>query len=83
MVNWGTVESGTKPQNIEILETKVFVNTDIKEVERTDETTQTTYTIYEFNQVEYTKDEYIAALSNRTNDVEVGLVELFEQVIGG
>lgn len=59
MKNYGIV-TGAQPQPIEIKETKVFVATNIHEV--THEVEGEEVTEYEFNLVEYDKDEYLLNL---------------------
>lgn len=68
----------------------VYVNTDIKEVtvERGWGEWKTTYIEYEFNQTEYTKDEYISLLSerntileNQVTDTQLALCEVYEMML--
>lgn len=84
MVDYGVTQSTVKPQEIEILDTKVFVSSDIEEVSSDD------FAGYEYNLVEYSKDEYIKlqaeqnnSLSNQVTDTQLALIEVYEKMIGG
>ena len=57
MKEYKNIRSIIKPQPIVIDEYSVWVNTDIEEIEITDE--QGISIEYEFNQAQYTKDEFI------------------------
>ena len=80
------VHSGERPQEIRILSDKVLVTSDIREIAvpniggNGEETT-----MYEYQQTEYGKDEYIGTLQERltaaesqTTDIELALTELYE-----
>lgn len=77
-----TVQSGGMPLDTQILSDKVLINTDIKVInipniggngEETD--------MYEYTQIEYTKDEYIALLNEQVTDTELALTELYEGLV--
>lgn len=83
MIDYRTVRSTVKPDEVEIDEYSVWVNTEIKEnkVRSEDET----HTEYEFHQVRYTKDEYIKLIDERNStleshltDTQLALCELYE-----
>lgn len=57
MTELGKQKSTVKPQEVEILETKVFVASNIKAVSET--IGEVTFEGFEFDLVEYGKDEYI------------------------
>ena len=63
MIDYGTVRSTVKPNKVEIDEYSVWVNTNIKEIEVQSE--DESHTEYEFNQIRYTKDEYIKLIDER------------------
>lgn len=74
------------PVPIEVLETKVFVYSDIVESEI--ETEEGTLTDYCFTMTEYSKDEYITKLSNENNDLsfqltdaQLALCDLYEMIL--
>lgn len=62
------VQSTIKPKKIEIDEYSVWVNEDIKEITITDE--NSSHTEYEYNQTQYSKDEYILILSENNKNLE-------------
>ena len=87
MINHEKVQSTIKPNEIEIDEYSVWVNEDIIEITVTDENGE--HTEYEFNQTQYSKDEYIKlmseqnkALENELTDTQIALCDIFE-MIGG
>ena len=71
------VHSMTKPLNKVIDEYSVYINTDIKEVtvEHGVEPWKTTCTEYEFNQTQYTKDEYIKLIDDRNEELEAQVTD--------
>lgn len=60
MVDYGRIRSTVRPEEKVIDEYSVWINTDVQEVEVSHE--GDTHTEYEFHQVQYTKDEYIAKM---------------------
>ena len=80
------VRSSIKPKNIEILKNKVFVSSNITEVEKNFD--NETYTEYEYELIEYSKDEYIkllvqknAELENSLTETQLALCEIYEEVL--
>lgn len=85
MIDYGTVRSTIKPNKVEIDEYSVWVNSNIKEIEVQSE--NETHTEYEFNQVRYTKDEYIKMIDERNStlesqltDTQLALCEIYEGI---
>lgn len=85
MVDYEKVRSTIKPDKIEIDEYSVWVNSDIKEIEVQSENGSYTDTEYEYNQVRYTKDEYIKLIDERNTtlesqltDTQLALCEIYE-----
>lgn len=85
MKDYGIQRSTVQPQDVEIAETKVFVASDIKEVTVKDEMEEQEHIEYEFNLVEYDKDEYIKMISDKNNALEaevtnsqIALCEVYE-----
>lgn len=83
MIDYGTVRSTVKPDKVEIDEYSVWVNSNIKEIEVQSE--DESHTEYEFNQVRYTKDEYIKLINERNTtlesqltDTQLALCEIYE-----
>lgn len=86
MIDYGRISSTVRPEEKVIDEFSVWINTDIQEVEVTHE--DDTHTEYEFNQVQYTKDEYIkmideknAELESQITDTQMALVEVYEMML--
>lgn len=61
MKDYGRVRGSERPQEIDVKPEKVFVSSNIEEVEV--EYEGQTYTEYEYDFVEYDKDEYISDMS--------------------
>lgn len=83
MIDYGKVRSAVKPDEIEIDEYSVWVNTNIVKVDV--QTESEIHTEYEFNQVRYTKDEYIKLIDERNTtlesqltDTQLALCEIYE-----
>lgn len=88
MIDYGTVRSTVKPDKVEIDEYSVWVNSNIKEIEVQSE--DESHTEYEFNQVRYTKDEYIKLIDERNTtlesqltDTQLALCEIYEGITEG
>ena len=87
MIEYKNVQSTIRPKEIEIDDYSVWVNENISEITVTDENGK--HTEYEFNQTQYSKDEYIRlmseqnkALENELTDTQLALCDIFE-MIGG
>lgn len=87
MIDLGITRSTVRPQDVEVTESKVLVASNIHEVTVTME--DETVTEFEFNYLEYTKDEYIHLLSDRNTQLEqdvlntqMGLIEVYELIVG-
>lgn len=83
MVDYGTVRSTIKPDEVEIDEYSVWINTNITEI--VVQLENESHTEYEFNQVRYTKDEYIKMIDERNStlesqltDTQLALCEIYE-----
>ena len=88
MIDYGVVRSTIKPDEVEIDEYSVWVNSDIKEIDVQSE--NETHIEYEYNQVRYTKDEYIKLLDERNTtlesqltDTQLALCEIYEGITKG
>lgn len=73
MIDYGKVRSTVKPDEVEIDEYSVWVNSNIKEIEVQSE--YENHTEYEFNQVRYTKNEYIKLIDERNSTLEAQLTD--------
>lgn len=87
MTEYKKVQSTIKPMETKFDEYSVWVNLDIHEITVTDE--NGSHTEYEYNQTQYSKDEYIKlmseqnkALENELTDTQIALCDIFE-MIGG
>lgn len=83
MIDYGKVRSTVKPDEIEIDEYSVWVNTNIVKVDV--QTESEIHTEYEYNQVRYKKDEYIKLIDERNStlesqltDTQLALCEIYE-----
>lgn len=83
MIDYGAVRSTEKPDAVEIDEYSVWVNTNITEI--VVQLENESHTEYEFNQVRYTKDEYIKMIDERNStlesqltDTQLALCEIYE-----
>jgi hypothetical protein len=87
MVNHGKVRSTVKPESMVIDEYSVWMNSDIKEIEVEDEVVtddgkieKRTHIEYEYDMVQYTKDEVIIAQSQQITDTQLALCEIYESL---
>jgi len=60
-------------------ENSVWVYSNITPVEET--VGEETFSGWEFNMVQYTKDEYISLLDNQLTDTQLALVEVYEMIM--
>lgn len=88
MVDYGTVRSTVKPDEVEIDEYSVWINTNITEIQVQSENGSYTDIEYEYNQVRYTKDEYIKLIDERNTtlesqltDTQLALCEIYERMM--
>lgn len=87
MIDYGRVRSTVRPEPLEIDEYSVYENTNITEI--TVETEGETHTEYEFDQIRYSKDEFImlqseqiAAQDAQIVDTQLALCDVYE-MLGG
>jgi hypothetical protein len=85
MTDYGLQRSTVEPLALEITDYKVFIATDIELVEIT--TDEETMQEYQFNLVEYDKDEYIKLISEKNEsleaqmtDTQVALCDVYEML---
>ena len=72
MKDFGRQRSTVKPDEMVIDEFSVWIHSDIQEVSEPGIDDQEGFTGYEFNMVQYTKDEFImqqATINNETNKI--------------
>ena len=76
-----------KPEELELTETKAFVSSNVKEVNEPETDGQPGFTGYEFDLIEYDKDEYIKIQAEKNTDLEneitqaqVAMCEIYEML---
>ena len=76
MINMGLIQ-GSKVQAVPIIVgvDTVYVHTNIKKLDVRSEFDERETEIYEYNEVQYGKDEYIQLLSESTNESEKYILE--------
>lgn len=87
MINHGKVRSTIKPENMVIDEYSVWMNSNIQEIE-VEEEIQTedgkvekkTHIEYEYDMVQYTKDEVIITQAQQITDTQLALCEIYESL---
>lgn len=79
MVDYGRQRSTVKPDAVVIDENSVWIYTNITPVEET--VSEETFSGWEFNMVQYTKDEYISLLDKQLTDTQLALVEVYELIL--
>ena len=87
MKRYENVKSTTAPESIVFDELSVWVNTNVREEAVSED--GVTYTQYVFDQLRYTKDEYVKLISDRNaeleaqlTDTQLALCELYESIGG-
>lgn len=75
MIDYGKQKSTVRPEELELTETKVFVSSNVTEVNEDETDGQPGFVGYEFDLIEYDKDEYIKIQAEKNeslqNQVEV------------
>ena len=79
MIDYGRQRSTVKPEPMVIDESSVWVHSNIQPVEET--VGEEMFSGWEFNMVQYTKDEYIKELESQLTDTQLALVEVYELII--
>ena len=87
MTELGKQKSTVRPQDVEILETKVFVASNTEEVNET--VSEEEFNGFQFELTEYSKDEYIQILNEKNTSLEgqitdayMALCDVYETVEG-
>ncbi len=75
MIDYGKQKSTVEPQELELTETKVFVASNITPIDEPGTEEQPGFTGYEFDLVEYDKDEYIKLQAEKNDELEVQLTQ--------
>lgn len=86
MKEYGKTRSAVKPDAVVIDDHSVWLHTDIQEVHESMGENQS-FNGYEFNMIQYEKDEYIlmmseknAALENQLTDTQLALCDVYELI---
>ena len=87
MIDYGKQRSTVKPDELELTETKVFVSSNITEVNEPETDEYSGFTGYECDLIEYSKDEYIkiqaeknATLEDEITQAQVAMCEIYEMI---
>lgn len=87
MINHGKQKSTVRPEELELTETKVFVSSNITEVNEPESDEQPGFTGYEFDLIEYDKNEYIkiqaemnTELEKNITDTQLALCDVYEML---
>lgn len=87
MTNYGKQRSTVKPLEVELTETKVFVASNITPVKESGTAEQEGFSGFEFDLLEYSKDEYIQLqaerndfLANELTNTQLALCEVYEML---
>lgn len=88
MIDYGTQRSTVEPLELELTETKVFVASNITPVNEPDTDEQPGFIGFEFQLVEYEKDEYIKMIDEKNKSLEtqvdntmIALCEIYETMM--
>ncbi len=79
MIDYGRQRSTVQPEPMVLDEHSVWIHTNIQEVEET--VGEEVFSGYEFDMVQYTKDEYISKLDDQLTDTQLALVEVYELIL--
>lgn len=80
MIDYGKQRSTVKPEPVMLDENSVWIYTNTTPVEEA--VGEEVFSGWEFNMVQYTKDDYISLLERQLTDTQLALVEVYE-LIGG
>ena len=87
MINHGKVRSTIKPESMVIDEYSVWINENIQEIQVEDEFVTSDGQIerrqtkmYEYNMLQYEKDEFIMQQSEQITNTQVALCEIYESL---
>ncbi|MEA5135351.1 MAG: hypothetical protein VB035_04340 [Candidatus Fimivivens sp.] len=88
MIDYGRTRSTVKPEPLKIDEFSVWVCSNITPIVETDPDGEREFNGFEFDMVQYDKDEYIRMMDAKTalveqqlTDTQLALVEVYEMMI--
>jgi len=79
MIDYGRQRSTVQPKPMVLDEHSVWIHTNIQAVEET--VGEEVFSGYEFDMVQYTKDEYISKLDDQLTDTQLALVGVYELIL--
>ena len=79
MIDYGRQRSTVQPEPMVLDEHSVWIHTNIQAVEET--VGEEVFSGYEFDMVQYTKNEYISKLDDQLTDTQLALVEVYELIL--
>ena len=79
MIDYGRQRSTVQPEPMVLDEHSVWIHTNIQAVKET--VGEEVFSGYEFDMVQYTKDEYISKLDDQLTDTQLALVEVYELIL--
>ena len=81
------VMSQTKPEDIEEKDSMVFAHNNIREIVEEDPVFKTSKKVYVYDEVQYTKDEYIQIIAEKNEtlerdltDTQLAIAEIYESL---
>lgn len=87
MKDYGTVRSTVKPEAMVVDDFSVWINSDVKAVSEKGTDKQEGFTGFEYQMIQYEKDEYILMMSEKNTSLEkqvtntqLALCEVYEQL---
>ncbi|MDD3347325.1 hypothetical protein [Oscillibacter sp.] len=78
MKNFGVVKSTVKPSSLAIDDSSVWISSNITEI--TEPVGEDTFTGYQYELIQYSKDEYIQLLDTQMTNTQLALVDVYELV---
>lgn len=81
MKNHGTVQSTVKPEPIVIDDFSVWKNSNIREISVNDPQMEGKHTEYQYECIQYTKDEFIMQQATDITEAQKGMCELYEMFL--
>jgi hypothetical protein len=81
MIDYGRTRSTVKPEPLKIDEFSVWVCSNITSVAETDPDGEREFNGFEFDMVQYDKDEYIRMMNTQLTDTQLALCEVYEMLV--
>lgn len=81
MKDHGTIQSIVRPEPLIIDEFSVWKNSNIKEISVSDSITGDEHTEFQYECIQYTKDEFIMQQAADITEAQKGMCELYEMLL--